>query len=631
MEVDKVEALMCEYLMNVEHEAKIVLGRLEEIGQKIDDTFVNHFVGNTIDRFKQACESYSAKEKLKDSHKNAMTTTITPTAVETEFTDASNGRERKRKAENVEDNPKRQKLIEPNLNDTGNDTTVNKEQFKYTDFVCVYCVDSSNFSKSCRGTINDVYEHWLTEHHANKLPSAPFKFYAIPVVNCFHCNEIGSYYDLVKHHKEQHEDEQFAIVEQINLKQCGICHVNDTDLLTHFKLKHDLSSTPKVFNPIYFSEEKISDLLAISVHKQCKKSRQIFNSDVEALDHNSVSNGCQADDLNDDNSTAPAYLICDFCHENVDCNSLLNHFRMHTYEFHCSQCPFQSDDISELIIHENSIHKIDSLNYHCSIFPGWIKNKYFNTNMVFSNGLTLKMYNVLETKYDESKSFDIFLEAFVNTKKKYVQLKIELNEPNENSNDSDEQIIYQTAKNVATADVISSPDQFTTETNGTPVNDELMKQRKLARNIFVHGISDEFKVQNLYDTVLKLCRKLRLSSSITGSSIEEIEQCKDGLIVKFFRMNTKKLAIRTSGYCWSNDLLGSSGTHSHTSRKVYIRNHMTPFYQSLYAVAAGLKRQKVLFSYKLGKNGLVVQRDPGCQEKIVNSEKQLLEFVGKSA
>lgn len=309
------------------------------------------------------------------------------------------------------------------------DTAVNKDKFKYTDFFCVYCYDSH---KSFYNTIDDVYEHWL-DNHVNESISVPFKFYAIPVVNCFHCNEIGTYHNLVKHHKDRHEDEQFAIVEQMNFKECAICHVIDTDLLTHFKLQHDLHSTPKVYNPIYYSEEMIFDLLTIDVQSQCEKCNEFLHSDVEASD---VLHDCKVNKSKGDYLHFPAYLICDYCHEEVNWDSFLDHFQNHTYEFHCSQCPYQSDDISELIFHELSIHKIDSLNYHCSIFPGWIRNKFFNTDMVFSNGLTLKMYNVHDTKFDDSKSFDKFLKKFLDTKKERVQKMIGLNELNENSNDS---------------------------------------------------------------------------------------------------------------------------------------------------------------------------------------------------
>lgn len=159
------------------------------------------------------------------------------------------------------------------------------------------------------------------------------------------------------------------------------------------------------------------------------------------------------------------------------------------------------------------------------------------------------------------------------------------------------------------------------------VNVQLMEQRKLARNVFVHGITNDLKIQNLYETFMKLCRKLRLS--ITRGSIEDIVQCKDGLIVKFYRMNTKKMVVsRTSGlFCWAEELFGATWTRYHKSRKLYIRNHMTPFYNNLYAVASGLKRQNTLYSHKMSEHGLMVKRMQHCKEQIIDSEKQLLEYV----
>lgn len=50
MEQNTTESLLCEHLMNIEVEAVTVLGRFEGIGQKIDETFINQIVKETVDR-----------------------------------------------------------------------------------------------------------------------------------------------------------------------------------------------------------------------------------------------------------------------------------------------------------------------------------------------------------------------------------------------------------------------------------------------------------------------------------------------------------------------------------------------------------------------------------------------------
>lgn len=527
------------------------------------------------------------------------------------------------------------------------DLTDNGHQFKNTTFYCVYCFDRNDIDNSVSGTIDSVYEHWFF-NHTNESISAQFKFYAIPLANCFHCNEIGIYGAIEKHHNLHHKGHRFAITDHNNPKQCGICQFKCDDMMEHFKWQHNLNSQPRVFNPILYSEQKIAELLTINVHKthQCGDCNQKCENRIALTEHYVVSH--REKTVNyietiDNKQSVLAHFFCGFCKQTVECNRFLAHFREHSYNFHCSQCPFQSDNIAELICHEKSVHKIDSLNYHCSIFPGWVKNKFFNTEMVFSNGLTLNTYNVLETKFDDSKLFDIFIDGYLEVKREHARTMIEMNDKSGNSiYNFDRSNIQSKIETISASVSIPTPknvNQFESSTNSSSQsesetvssnessqNDELHKQQKLGRSIYVHGVPVELKTKDLCEVFLKICRKLRMK--MHRSAIDDIVQLNDGIAIKFRHMSTKNQIINNSNgqYIWSSILFPT--TKYRTAWKVYIRNHMTPYYHNIYNVAVDMKRRNYLYSYKFNEQGFVVKRSANCCGQIIQTKQQLLDYVG---
>lgn len=224
-----------------------------------------------------------------------------------------------------------------------------------TVFFCVYCLDKSEFGKSFSGTFDEVYSHWSSNH---KSASNSFLFHAVSLSICLHCNKIGTYHDLVKHHNERHPNKAFGIADRNDESKCGICQFRGSNLIEHITNKHDC--LPSIFNPICYSEQTIV---------------KYSTTGIEQLS------------INDKNE--PVYSICGFCKDKISHNNYLNHFKDHTYSFCCSQCAYKSTDLSGMVCHEKIRHDIESLNYHCSIFPGWIKSKFFDTNIVFANGANI--------------------------------------------------------------------------------------------------------------------------------------------------------------------------------------------------------------------------------------------------
>lgn len=309
------------------------------------------------------------------------------------------------------------------------DGTDQSQLLKHTIFFCVHCLESKAVLKSFSGTIDDVSAHWLIEH-LDESNSKPFQFYAVALVGCFYCDEVGIYHDLLKHHQEKHPNTVFVVVDQKNPMKCGMCNFKDGNLAEHFTQQHHPSSVPKVFNPIYYSEERVAALLAANTTKkyQCEECNGKFETYDEIGEHFSNAHNGQTIRSKEviDYRTTPDHVICGYCHKKYDHHRYLAHLSEHDFSFRCTACSYQSGDLSDIARHEKLKHNIDSLEYHCSIFPHWIKKKLSNTNLVFDNGLVLKSYNLLETKYDDSKLLDMHIHSYLDMKKQRAKEMIEM-------------------------------------------------------------------------------------------------------------------------------------------------------------------------------------------------------------
>lgn len=475
-----------------------------------------------------------------------------------------------------------------------------------------------------------MYGHWL-DKHANQSLSKPFRFNAVPLVVCFHCEYVGIYHDVVIHHEEQHSGQQLLIVNKRDSKRCGVCNFKDGNLFEHFQTEHDSNAKSNAFNPIKYSEKRIAELLKISVHKkhQCQECKEIFETEQEIIEHfTAAHNGqmVQSKEVVVGNRSTPDHMICGYCHEKLDCTKLLNHFWEHTYNFYCSQCSYQSADLSELICHEHSVHAIDNVKSHCDFFPDWIRAKLFNSDIVFHNGLTLKMFNVLKTKFDESKSFDVFIDGFLDLKKKEATKKIKLIEMNKNasqaSNASTLHGRAQTGSNAASnrrhSIAIESATTF-----------ELMKQQQLAKNIYLYGIENNMRISSLERLFIRLCRLIRVDIKL--SDIEEIVQMTRGVLVKFHELEKKDMFMCQKGtpFVQAKDLLPLR--RGERSWRIYIQNDMTSYYYDILRAAKDLRNRNILHSFHLVFEGFAVKLTAAGAECIVQSKEELMDLVKKDS
>lgn len=485
-----------------------------------------------------------------------------------------------------------------------------------TIFYCDYCINPNDSSKLVSGTLDEIYDHWLASH-LDGMISLPFQFHAVDVAKCFHCTEIGTYHDLVEHHKNQHADKFFAISDRLNIKKCGICQFKDGNLIEHFKSSHESVSPPKTFNPVFYSEEKVTELLNIKAEKthHCIECCLTFHTHAETYKHFAgvhAENGIEANPFIDSNpfvvfQSQPAYLICGFCAKIVDVNQYLNHFKKHSYNFKCSRCTYRSPDLAQLVFHERKIHSNDTFSYHCSVFPDWLRNKNLNTKMVFTNGLVLKYYNVLGTKFDDSKLFDIFIDGILDAKKECLEQMMKSNEMQDKQLSQDATRVAEDPAYVA----------------------ELKRQRSLKYCLYIGGIRDNLKSMGLQNVFLNLCQKLEVN--VTAGDIKQIvEMNANGLSVELYKPELKKMILnRTKNRTiWSSELIQvPKGEHPW---KISINNELTPFFTNISKAAMALLKKGVIYSFKMGKDGFGFKRTNTDASKIVRSKQELLDYTKTS-
>ncbi|XP_055307345.1 uncharacterized protein LOC129571560 [Sitodiplosis mosellana] len=494
----------------------------------------------------------------------------------------------------------------------------NEAQQTNTMFYCDHCIDSSDSSELCSGTVAEVYEHWLTSHLNDRI-AHPFQFYAVDLAKCFHCAEVGTYHDLVKHHKHQHKSKFFTISDRLNRDRCGICHFKDDNLIEHFRSSHESVSSSKIFNPVFYSEERITELLNINAEKEhrCIECSQTFETHVETYQHFAVAHADQ--DVNPfvGGQSQPVYLICGFCMKIVAVNQFLHHFKKHSYNFPCSKCAYRSSDLAELVFHERKVHSNDSLNYHCAVFPDWLRNKFHNTKMVFPNGLVLKNFNVLGTKFDDSKLFGVFIEGILDAKKECLEQMMKMNPASSNDGETQKEQISQEGP-------VAAPSAL----DATLIA-ELNKQLCLRHNLYVDGIRSCLKDIGLQNVFLKLCQQLEVNMS--ASDIKRIEEKNsNGMSVELHRMDLKMMILNRmkTRTIWSNELVQLS--EDQTPWKISIIKELTPYYSGIWRKAVELSKRNAIHSLRITDEGLKVTRTPTEAGHTVRSEQELLDYIEKT-
>lgn len=281
-------------------------------------------------------------------------------------------------------------------------------------FTCGYCRHPNAPFKS---DIKEIYAHWQSDH-----ATLPFRFQAAQTAICHERDAAGTYFELLKHHQTKHPNDPFTILSRLHRKKCGICDFNGDSLIEHFESVHkEFMGTAGTCDPIPFAELEMKDLLEIDyANNKCRHCPAVFSTSFELKDHYSMDHiGVQ---MNTNTVVKSNICVCSHCNKEISRMEYLPHLAQHSYDFKCSQCPFVTKDLICLVAHDKKDHGVDSLNF-CSLnFKKRLKSDFFNSSIVFGNGLILVNHNLIGTKFDESKDFEALTTHVIDLMKEQYQL-----------------------------------------------------------------------------------------------------------------------------------------------------------------------------------------------------------------
>lgn len=285
-------------------------------------------------------------------------------------------------------------------------------------FCCNYC---ESYSKNHK--VQEVYDHWISSHI-----DRPFQFYVTMLLKCYYCNTIDFYKNLKLHHNRSHFENDFIVVKLYNHMECGLCsYVSNNNLLliNHFIENHEIISD---LNPIVINNSQLCKLLTLKVFKyhECGYCQILFKSSFAfQLHHNMNHTNLKMILTYHANQTPPIKLICGYCNHSIESEMLFQHLIIHQYYFKCSKCPYNTTNLLDAVIHSKKTHNFDSINYRCTEFYDWLNCIYLQMKLLFSNGLTLTMQNLLNTRYDKSNELNYLINTILRFKEiEYDKLKI---------------------------------------------------------------------------------------------------------------------------------------------------------------------------------------------------------------
>lgn len=304
---------------------------------------------------------------------------------------------------------------------------------------CAHCQDVRNWIESFDAP-KDVYMHWLSSH-TDLSNTKPFQYSVIEYAECFYCQKsgkisIGTYNELIKHHKKCHYSEPFVIASQKNGNKCALCSYTGSGIVEHFASMHKLVvKTLSVRNlrssvlHRQLNDTILNELLTSRLHRRhkCAYCKAIFETENGARDHHQKFHRMVKLNIHEF-FDANYHFICNCCHVKVDRNLYLNHIECSAFDFKCSKCDFRTKDMLELVKHDEQAHSFThSFENRCMQFKNRLIRNYLKTQVVFGNGLILTKQNLLQTKYDDSKQFNAFIDALVKIKKERHNLELTKN------------------------------------------------------------------------------------------------------------------------------------------------------------------------------------------------------------
>lgn len=339
------------------------------------------------------------------------------------------------------------------------------------------------------------------------------------------------------------------------------------------------------------------------------------------------------------------YVICDYCSSKVDGTTFFNHIEKHRYDFKCTKCDFSTDILLELVVHEKNEHRNIALNFYALEYRDRLKKHFFNSKVVFGNGLVLTNHNFKSTLYDDSKQFDAFIERLVDIMRRKFKRMTKRDEANGSENEDDVGYAAGSSGMSRAQSVASNGSDATTKRNysidsqrnpfrvctlnepAQPQLTELEKQNQLNNNLSIVGLP-RLDDDNVMEMFLKFCEKIKVK--VLASDVVEIYRnggVNEPVIVQFQDFDTKNM-VRNYAHMrqvWTNDLVELPEGEQPT--KIFVNLHTTRYYGKMISIAREARKSNSLFSYYLCKRGLAVRRTENSKERIVLSTSELIDYI----
>lgn len=437
------------------------------------------------------------------------------------------------------------------------------------------------------------------------MGTKPFQFVVIEYMACFFCDSYGSSEEIFEHQAQTHSEQQIKVIVTGTDGLCAICYYDGNELFEHFENEHsDLKL--QHFNAITLNDDKLNWLLQLDHRNLCEPNQANASKPLETIDYNRID-----------------YLICS-CESNVSRDRIyVNHILSHDFDFHCSTCPFETQDLVELIQHDQSSHGLKSVNFRYLQFAERMRELYLNTKVVFKNGFVVDMRKLSKTKYDISQKFDELIEVMVEQmKEKYNQsIEIEPKEEEESVQSDDDCATKQREVNDTDSTASAGSNRHLLDERMA----ELHRQSEIINHIYVHGIPYK-NGENLHALILKICDAI--GANVEAKDIDKTYRPskKKPIIIASFTEHETKLYVLE---CYSKMTTLWLDRLIQTSRKVpvLIDWFTTPYFQELIKKARSAHRNHDIYSYQWTKHGLFVRRHRSSKGKHVLNADELSDYM----
>lgn len=504
-------------------------------------------------------------------------------------------------------------------------------------FYCSHCQDDL-VTRESFVSVHEIHNHWLSMHSKS---FQPFRFYAGLQCVCYLCKKTGSFKEIFNHFIVCHPARRIGITKCLNENKCAICDFIGDNIADHFQLKHPITTSAAIFNPIRFSKDFLNELNAIDVHKKfkCRCCDDQFNTENQIIDHytKSVNHNLQTNPYEDLIEKLPPSYECGLCKLTMEEEEFQNHLKNH--EINCLNCSMFKGTISELKTHYRLEHSNASID---KIKTNFLKG-FFATKIYQSNGLVLNKSNLLLPKDDESKMLCTFFETFRPDKPDSDEPDSKKTRSKHNAKASDNKTksmsIEKLPKIQRKRNIDSEREGALSTISGhhnrvdlpdRVKQEHLAKQKELLNNLYITGLPENDGTEKvLMDMFKRLCKHLNVP--IQDDDVISIQKTwfkGNDITVKLKEQSKhESILMIANRMCilQSDDFLRLRP--GRRPQNVCVMPLMTNHYERLEKKAKEHIRHGLLFSSRISDRGLAVKVSEKSMEEYVNSNRELDSYV----